>query len=111
MLLHVINIIKETKKINYNSRILKSSNKNKTTWDIKKLETGKNFSNGDIPVLDIEGKPSYSQQATADAFNNYFLSFTKNKTYNNTGTNQDITSTPLYILSQISKNAFTVKGV
>jgi hypothetical protein len=62
------------------------------------LETGKNFSNGDIPVLDIEGKPSCNQQAIADAFNNYFLSFTKNNTHNKIGTNQDITSTPLCIL-------------
>jgi len=53
---------------------LKSSNKNKTAWDIKNLETGKNFSNGDIPVMDIEGKPSCNQQAIADVFNNYFLS-------------------------------------
>ena len=29
----------------YSSRTLKSSNKNETTWDIIKLETGKNFSN------------------------------------------------------------------
>ena len=36
--------------MNYNSRILKSSNNNKTTWDIKRLETGKNFSNGDISI-------------------------------------------------------------
>ena len=38
------------------------------------METRKNFSNGDIQVLDIEGKPPCNQQATADAFNNYFLS-------------------------------------
>jgi hypothetical protein len=38
------------------------------------LDTGTNFSNGDIQVLDIEGKPSYYQQATADAFNNFFIS-------------------------------------
>jgi len=79
------------------------------------LETGNNFSNGDIPVLDIEGQPSCNQQATADAFNNYFLSiadtFTKNNTHNKIGTNQDITSTPLHILSYISKNSFTAKGV
>jgi hypothetical protein len=37
------------------------------------LDTGTNFSNGDIQVLDIDGKPYY-QQAIADAFNNYFLS-------------------------------------
>jgi hypothetical protein len=35
-----------------------------------KLETGTNFSNEDIQVLDIEEKPSFDQQAIADAFNN-----------------------------------------
>jgi hypothetical protein len=50
-----------------------SSNNNKTTWDIIKLETGKNFSDGDNQVLDIKGKSS-DQQDIADAFNNYFLS-------------------------------------
>jgi hypothetical protein len=79
------------------------------------LETGKNFSNGDIPVLDIEGKTSCNQQAIADVFNNYFLSIadtiTENKTHNKIGTDQDITSTPLYFLLQVSKNSFPVVGL
>jgi hypothetical protein len=54
------------------------------------LETGKKFSNGDIPELDMKGKPSCSQQPVADAFNNYCLSiadtFTKNNTHNKLGT-------------------------
>jgi hypothetical protein len=37
------------------------------------LDTATHFSNGDIQVLDIEGKPYY-KQAIAGAFNNYFLS-------------------------------------
>jgi hypothetical protein len=57
--------------INFHRRTLKSCNKNKTTWDIKS-ETGKIFSNGDIQVLDIEGKISCEQE-TADALNNFFL--------------------------------------
>jgi hypothetical protein len=63
------NAIKEAKKMNYNRRILKSSNNNKTVWDIIKLEIGKNFSNGDNEVLDIKGKSS-DQRDIADAFNN-----------------------------------------
>jgi len=59
--------------MNCNRRILKSSNKNITTWNIINLDTGTNFSNGDIQVLDVEGKPSYYQQAIAGAFNNCFL--------------------------------------
>jgi len=88
--------------MNYNRRILKSSNNNKTTWDIIKLEIGKNFSNGDNEVPDIKGKSS-NQRDIADAFNNYFLSIsdtiTENKTHNKIGTDKDITSTPLYFLT------------
>jgi hypothetical protein len=40
------------------------------------LDTGTNISNGGIQVLDIEGKPSYYQQAIADAFNSFFISTT-----------------------------------
>jgi hypothetical protein len=84
-----------------------SSNKNKTTWNIKNLDTGTNFSNGDIQVLDIEGRPSYYQQANADAFNNFFflqLTVTTYNTHNKIGTNKHISSTHLNFLSQISKN-------
>jgi len=33
----LLNVIKEAKKMNYNSRILKSSNNTKTTWNIKEM--------------------------------------------------------------------------
>jgi len=62
--------------MNCNRRILKSSNTNKTaktTWNIISLDTDANFSNGDIQVLIIEGKPSYYKQAITEGFNNYFL--------------------------------------
>jgi hypothetical protein len=65
------NIIKEVKKMNYNTILLKSSNKNKTIWYIMKLETDTNFSTADTQVFDIEGKPC-GQQAIADAFYNNF---------------------------------------
>ena len=82
------NIIKEAKNMNYNRRILQSSNNNKTTWDIIKLEIDKDFSNGDNQVLDIKEKSS----GIADAFNNYFLSIadiiSENKTHNKTGTDK-----------------------
>jgi hypothetical protein len=60
------NIIKESRKCNYTriTLILNSSNKNKTTSDIMKLET---------QVSDIEGKPFCDQRAIADAFCNYFF--------------------------------------
>jgi hypothetical protein len=59
------NIIKGSRKFNYTRiTILNSSNTNKTTSDIMKLET---------QVSDIEGKPFCDQQAIADAFCNYFF--------------------------------------
>lgn len=64
--------------MNCDRRMLKSSNKNKTTWNIINLDIGTNFSNGDIQVLDIKGKPLYYQQAFADAFTNYFLPIADN---------------------------------
>jgi hypothetical protein len=104
------NVIKEAKKMNYNRKILKSSNKNKTTWDIIKLETGKQSYNGDIQSLDIGGKPSYDQQAIPDSFNNYFSSIVetihKKNIYNKTGTSNVTTSTPLHFLSESRKNPF-----
>jgi hypothetical protein len=94
----ILSVIKEAKKMNYNRRILKSSNNNKTTWDIIKLEIGKNFPNGDNQVLDIKGKSS-DQRDIADAFNNYFLSIadtiTEYKTHNNNKIGTDKILLPL----------------
>jgi hypothetical protein len=54
-------------------------------------------------------------KAIADAFSNYFHSIadtiTNNSAHNKTGTSKDITSTPLYSLSQISKNSFHQWGL
>jgi hypothetical protein len=36
-------VIKEAKRNNYNSQILESNNKIKTTWEIVKVESGKNY--------------------------------------------------------------------
>jgi len=48
--------------------------KNKTVWNIIKLETGKKITNEDTHVLNIEGNITSKHQVIADAFNNYFLS-------------------------------------
>jgi hypothetical protein len=102
--------LEKQKKINNNRRILKLSNDDKTIWDIIKLEIGKNFSNADVHILVIDIGYSCNQPVIADAFSNYFHSiadiFTSNNTHNTTGTNKNITSTPLIFLSQISKNSF-----
>jgi hypothetical protein len=65
-----------------------------------------------IQVLVIDIGYSCNQPVIADAFNNYFHSIadtvTNNITHNKTGTNKNITSTPVYFLSQISKNSFSL---
>ncbi|PNF30772.1 hypothetical protein B7P43_G06180, partial [Cryptotermes secundus] len=75
-------VIKEAKQNNYNSQILKSNNKIKTTWDIVKVESGKKSVNEDVQSLNIEGKSTNNPQAIASAFNEYFLSLAE-KTYSN----------------------------
>ena len=47
-------VIKAAKQLYYNSKIAKSNNKLKTTWDIIKTETNKNQSNKGTQSLNIE---------------------------------------------------------
>jgi SOS-response transcriptional repressor LexA len=62
-------VITEAKKLKYYSKIQNSSNKNKTIWDIVRLETSKNTNNGNICILNVDGKLIRNQQKTADTFN------------------------------------------
>jgi hypothetical protein len=101
-------VIKEAKNINYNKRILNSSNKSKSTWDIIRRETSKQYTAGDIQALAIEGALSYDQQIIAEAFNNYFASIidsiNNKNAYNKIRTNE-LSATYNY-LSQNSLNPF-----
>ena len=49
-------VIKEAKKLKYDNKIQNSKNKNKTIWDIVKLETNKGPSNEKICTLKVDGK-------------------------------------------------------
>jgi hypothetical protein len=49
-------VIKEAKKLKYDEIIQNSKNKNKTVWDIVKLETNKAPTIEHISVLNDEGK-------------------------------------------------------
>jgi hypothetical protein len=48
-------VIKAAKKLHYNKIILNFKNKTKTTWNIVKMETGKNESKEGIHHLNING--------------------------------------------------------
>ena len=75
-------VITAAKQLYYNSNISKSINKQKTTWDIIKTETGKNQSNKGIQSISIEGNLINNQQLIANGFNTYFLTVVGNITSN-----------------------------
>jgi hypothetical protein len=81
------NIIKEAKRLNYDTQIINSNNAIKTTWKIIKLETDRKANNDNIHSLNIEGRVINNQQTIADTFNNYFLSIAEEINVNNTHSN------------------------
>jgi len=70
----LMNVINEAEKVNYNRRILESSTKPKTTWNIINELLGKQHSSNDIQKLTIEGSHLTSQHDIANSFNKYFSS-------------------------------------
>jgi hypothetical protein len=68
------NVIEEAKRIYYNKKIQKSSNKCKATWDIIKELTNNQHCQPDIQELIIDSKHLRDQQDITDTFNNYFSS-------------------------------------
>ena len=69
-----MNVTKEAKRMTYNTRILKSNNKSKTTWNIINDLLGKQHSTNEIQKLSIGNSHLTNQYDIADAFNNYFAS-------------------------------------
>jgi hypothetical protein len=68
------NVIKEAKRLYYDGKIKKSNNKNKTLWDIIKLETCKKHTSNQMNMLNIKGRLSNNHQDTAEAFDKHFIS-------------------------------------
>jgi hypothetical protein len=67
------NVIKEAKRLNYDTQIINSNNEIKTTWEIIKLETGRKASNDNIHSLNVEGRVINNQQTIADALITIFF--------------------------------------
>jgi hypothetical protein len=65
-------VIKEAKKAYYNSTILKSHNKIKTTWSIIKKETG--YKRKESQSIKISNIMTNNKEHIANAFNEYFTS-------------------------------------
>jgi hypothetical protein len=71
------NVILEAKRNNYNSQILRFSNKIKTTWEIVKVESGKRINknnNTNMQEINVDGDSTDDPQVVAGVFNEYFLS-------------------------------------
>jgi hypothetical protein len=65
---NISTVIKEAKRLKYDSKIKKSSNKNKTSWDIVKSETSKTTTNENIHTLNIDGKLTSNHQRDCRCF-------------------------------------------
>ena len=63
-------VIKEVKRYMYNNRIINSTNKMKTTWNIVKSETNRLKGPTNTTINNYQNSP--------EAFNKYFLSITEN---------------------------------
>ena len=65
-------IIKEAKKLSCTDKMKKSLNKNKTIWDIVKLETNKTRSTESVNTLNIDENLIGNHQEIVNAFNKFF---------------------------------------
>jgi len=74
----LLKVIKEAKKLNYDTKIKKSSNRCKATWEIIKKLTNNHYSHTNMQELMIDNKHLKDQQDIADAFNDYFSSIVYN---------------------------------
>jgi hypothetical protein len=60
------------KRLEYDKKKLKFSNKINTIWEIIHTESGRNIKKCGIQSLNAEGKNTENQQIIAEVFNKYF---------------------------------------
>ena len=70
-------VIMEAKKPNYEDKMKKASNKNKTIWNIVNIESSKTGNTDKINTLNINGIPIGDCQKMAFEFNKYFSTIAK----------------------------------
>ena len=93
-------VIKEAKKLYYDTKIQKSNNKCKATWEFIKKLINNHYSHTDIQELMTDNKHLKDQQDIADAFNDYFSSIVDNinkKKVNNKNNNAKLLTTHYYL--------------
>jgi len=78
----LLKVLKEAKKLYYDTKIKKSNKKHKATWEIIKKLTNNHYSHIDIQELMIDSKHLKDPYNIADAFNDYFSSIVDNLNMN-----------------------------
>ena len=88
--------------------IKKSCNRNKTVWDIVKLEINKSGYTDRINTLNVRGTSITNSQEIVNVFNKYFLSIAKNiNSTNSKQSNYNLDdTTPIDYLLQSFKTPF-----
>jgi hypothetical protein len=96
----LLKVIKEAKKLYYDTEIQKSNNKCKSTWEIIKKLTNNHYTHTDVQGLMIDNKYLKDQQDIADAFKDYFspivYNINENKV-NNKNNNAKVFLTQYYL--------------
>jgi hypothetical protein len=112
--------LRKLKDLKYDSKVKKSSNRNKTIWDIAKFETGKTTNNDNICILNNEGKlasviikrlpmlSTSTKSLTTSIYHIYSIK-TKNN-HNYCSINMEHTM-PIHYLLQSFKNSFLNKNL
>ena len=67
----------------YNNKLVNSTNKPKTTWNIIKTITNNKKNPNNISLMEIDGKTTTHHQTIAEEFNNYYVSVFDNIMNNN----------------------------
>ena len=76
-------VILTAQKMHFDKRLLKSTNRQKTTWNIVKNITNKGNSTNNIQPMNINTTVSSNPFTIANAFNSYFTSIAENFNFRN----------------------------
>jgi hypothetical protein len=96
-------VIKEAKKLYYNTLIKTSANKIKTTWNIIRENNGKIQDLNGISEINLENEIVEDSREIAYAFNKYFLSRVENLSLNDSNQSMAVTLLKKSWLHKITK--------
>jgi len=102
-----VKVIREAKRMTFSTRISKSHNKTKTTWNIINELLGKQNSFNNIQQLTVEGTHYTNQQHIAEEFNKYFSTIVDTINFNKRVTPSINTSSSYNYLQQVEGNHYS----